>query len=447
MLDPASTIPEYVLDKWQHTVDVMAEVFEVPAGLIMRVRPGQIEVLVAAQRVGNPYHANEMAVLNTGLYCETVMETRALLYVPNALDDIDWKDNPDVALDMISYLGVPLLAPNQNVFGTICVLDNKTRSYHEKYVELMWEIKKSIERDLELMEQQQRLIEQQEQLKRSNIELTAAIARQHSDAEQLQRSNEKLNLALATLTAMQSELLKSAKNAALGALVAGVAHELGTPIGNSMLVASTIQDQASAFRDKMATGLTRTDLSSFCEAMHDGTFLLTRNLERASQLVASFKRISVDPTDMTPSHFKLRHTVETVAAAVPGLRLVNTVNEDLSMTGYLGAFADVLAELLENAARHAFVGRAPGNVTVAARMTDARCIELTVSDDGVGISAADQSRVFDPFFTTQLGQGGSGLGLYTTYNLVSTAMRGTIVLVSTPGVGSCFSVTIPDSAY
>jgi len=440
MLDPASTIPEYVLANWQHTVDVMAEVFEVPAGLIMRVRPGQIEVLVAAQKVGNPYHAHEMAELNTGLYCETVMETRALLCVPNALNDMHWKDNPDVALDMISYLGVPLLAPDQNVFGTICVLDNKTRTYHEKYVELMWEIKKGIERDLELMEQQQQLIQ-------SNTELTAAIARQHCDAEQLHRTNEQLNLALSTLTEMQAELLKSAKNAALGALVAGVSHELGTPIGNSILVASTIQDQALALRDKMAAGLTRTDLSSFCEALRDGTGLLTRNLERASQLVASFKRIAVDPTDMRPSHFNLRQTVETVAAAVPGLRLINTIQEDLAMTGYLGAFADVLSELLDNAARHAFVGRAPGHVTVAARMTDARCIELTVSDDGVGISAADQSRVFDPFFTTQLGKGGSGLGLHTTYNLVSTAMRGTIELVSTPGGGSCFSVTIPDSAH
>lgn len=107
MLDRASAIPEHILINWQHTVDVMADVFEVPAGLIMRVRPGQLEVLVAARKEGNPYRASETAELNTGLYCESVMDTRAMLHVPNALDDVHWKDNPDVSLDMIAYLGVP----------------------------------------------------------------------------------------------------------------------------------------------------------------------------------------------------------------------------------------------------------------------------------------------------------------------------------------------------
>ncbi|MFZ6775175.1 GAF domain-containing protein, partial [Undibacterium sp. SXout7W] len=89
---------------------------------------------------GNPYEAYEKANLNTGLYCETVMATRALLHVPHALEDEHWKDNPDVALNMISYLGVPLLWPDDEVFGTICVLDSKKRSYQQRYVDLLWEI-------------------------------------------------------------------------------------------------------------------------------------------------------------------------------------------------------------------------------------------------------------------------------------------------------------------
>eukprot|EP01031_Cornospumella_fuschlensis_P012565 gene12565-15351_t len=125
----ASAIPESFLAKWQTTTDVMAGVFNVPAGLIMRVLPEQIEVLVSSHSDGNPYEADEKAKLNTGLYCETVMATRGLLHVPDALEDEDWRCNPDVALNMISYLGVPLLWPDNQVFGTICVLDNKKRNY------------------------------------------------------------------------------------------------------------------------------------------------------------------------------------------------------------------------------------------------------------------------------------------------------------------------------
>lgn len=446
MLDTALAIPEHMLINWQHTVDVMADVFDVPAGLIMRVKPGQLEVLVAARKEGSPYRVLDTVELNTGLYCESVMDTRDLLHVPNALNDVQWKNNPDVSLDMIAYLGVPLLTPDRHVFGTICVLDNKARLFHDKYIELMWEIKKGIERDLELMEKQQRLLEQQRQLMYSNAELTSVISRQHTDAARLHQTNEQLNLALTSLTALQTELLKSAKNAALASLVAGMAHELSTPIGNSIMASSTIQDIALTFRGKMLAGLTRSDLRDFCDSVLDGTCLLERNLERAAQLISSFKRVAVQPAGMTPSRFTLRQIVATVAATVTGVRIVNSVPAELTMIGYLDALSDVMSELLGNAARHAFAGRSPGIVTVAARILDTDCIELTVSDDGVGIAPADQERVFDPFFTTQLGQGGSGLGLHTAYNLVSTVMHGSIELTSAPGSGSRFSITVPQMA-
>ncbi|MDE2429447.1 MAG: GAF domain-containing protein, partial [Burkholderiales bacterium] len=127
-------IPENFVAKWQETTNVMADIFDVPAGLIMRVLPAQIEVLVSSHHPDNPYEAEEKANLHTGLYCETVMATRSMLHVPNALHDEHWKNNPDVALNMISYLGVPLLWPDDEVFGTICVLDSKTREFQKKYV-------------------------------------------------------------------------------------------------------------------------------------------------------------------------------------------------------------------------------------------------------------------------------------------------------------------------
>ena len=143
--------PAAYVEKWQKTVDLMAGLFNVPAALIMRVHPSRLEVLVAGQTRGNPYKQNEMANLNTGLYCETVMANRSLLYVPNALEDAKWKDNPDVKLNMISYLGLPLVWPDGIIFGTICVLDEKTRQYSRDYVDLLRQFKDIIESDFKIL--------------------------------------------------------------------------------------------------------------------------------------------------------------------------------------------------------------------------------------------------------------------------------------------------------
>lgn len=145
-------VPDNLLESWQSTVDVMAAILNVPAGLIMRVHADQIEVLVTSRSDDNPYLAGHRADLHTGLYCETVMASRALLQVPNALASAHWRHNPDVELDMIAYVGLPLLWPDQEVFGTICVLDNKSRSFQDKYLELMGELKRRIESDLALLD-------------------------------------------------------------------------------------------------------------------------------------------------------------------------------------------------------------------------------------------------------------------------------------------------------
>jgi len=140
-------IPHDYLARWQKTVDIAAAMFEVPAALIMRVWPEQIEVLISSISVGNPYEEHEKADLGSGLYCETVMETRAQLLVPNALEDTHWDHNPDIKLNMINYLGVPLIWPDQSVFGTMCVLDDKTRHYSVLYQSFLGQLKLLIEAD------------------------------------------------------------------------------------------------------------------------------------------------------------------------------------------------------------------------------------------------------------------------------------------------------------
>src|SRR5258708_4443838 len=132
-------VPSEVIQKWQELIDLLAEVLHVPSALIMKVEPPNIRVFVRSESEGNPYERDELACLNTGLYCETVMKTRQLLLVPDALADEKWNANPDIKLGMISYMGVPVAWPNGNIFGTICVLDGRPNQYGELYRKLLFQ--------------------------------------------------------------------------------------------------------------------------------------------------------------------------------------------------------------------------------------------------------------------------------------------------------------------
>ncbi|WP_373997012.1 ATP-binding protein [Duganella vulcania] len=423
------------LGKWQQTTNVMADVFDVPAGLIMRVRPQQIEVLVSSHTPGNPYEAYEKANLNTGLYCETVMATRSLLHVPDALEDEHWKNNPDVALNMISYLGVPLLWPDDEVFGTICVLDSKKRNYQQRYVDLLWEIKRAIEADFQVIEQQQKLMI-------SNASLL--------DANQaLLRSNADLKAALDKIVAMQGELLRAEKMSALGSLVAGISHELNTPIGNGLMLASTLKSNAVTIAKELEAGVTRKHMQDFISGVDQGADILLHSLGRAADLVASFKQVAVDQSSMRRREFDLRKTFKDILATLgPAIRksgheVVCDVEEGVVMDSYPGPLEQVLVNLVNNALVHAFPEGGQGHVTITARRLADDRIEVSVADDGVGIPEANIARVFDPFFTTRLGQGGSGLGLHVVYNQVTSALRGDVQVESAPGCGARFTLRVP----
>jgi diguanylate cyclase (GGDEF)-like protein/PAS domain S-box-containing protein len=147
------TVPGTILDAWQATVDLIAEIMHVPAALIMRVHPWEIEVFVTSHSSGNVYEAGERAKLDTGLYCETVMDTQNFLCVPNALEDPHWDNNPDIELGMVSYYGLPLAWPNGEVFGTFCVLDDKANTYSETHRGLLERFRDSIQLSIDLIYQ------------------------------------------------------------------------------------------------------------------------------------------------------------------------------------------------------------------------------------------------------------------------------------------------------
>lgn len=262
-----------------------------------------------------------------------------------------------------------------------------------------------------------------------------------------------LTAALETLRHTQEELVRSEKLAALGSLVAGIAHELNTPIGNSVTIATTLAASTEELaREHAAGALRRSSFDNFTHNARSATDLLMRSLLRAEELVRSFKQVAVDQTSEQRRRFDLGEVLHEMAITLSPM-LKNTPytlelasTESISMDSYPGPLGQVLTNLVSNALQHAFDGLEHGHIVVTTRPVGKDKVEIEFSDDGVGIPRANLRRIFDPFFTTRLGRGGSGLGLHIVYNLVTCILGGNISVFSTPGTGCRFVLTLPLTA-
>ncbi len=286
----------------------------------------------------------------------------------------------------------------------------------------------------------------QREIQDLNAQLEQRVEQRTAD---LQTANQELSRALSELRLTQKHLVMSEKLAALGALVAGVAHELNTPIGNSMTVASTLEDRVQQLAKQAEQGIRRSALTQFLTDAAQGTEILLRNLARASDLVSSFKQVAVDQTSSQRRQFQLAGLVgEILLTLSPSLRksgcqVLQQIDPALRLDSYPGPLGQVLTNLINNAMLHGFADRLPGTITIEAQALDAQSLRLCVKDDGRGIRPDDLNRVFEPFFTTRLGTGGSGLGLHITHNIVTSVLGGQIELSSTLGAGSTFTLTLP----
>ncbi|HEY8027279.1 MAG TPA: PAS domain S-box protein [Burkholderiaceae bacterium] len=272
--------------------------------------------------------------------------------------------------------------------------------------------------------------------------------------DELQRANMELAATLTTLNMAQEELVRSEKLAALGSLVAGIAHELNTPIGNSLMVASTLVDQTRTLTEGFAdgSGMKRSTLDAYLKDSAKAGDILVRNLFRAANLVTSFKQVAVDQTSSQRRTFALSEVVSEILLTLsPTLRktafeVTQDIPDDLVLDSYPGPLGQVITNLVNNALLHGFEGRSTGKVSLSALLNREGLIELSVRDDGVGIPAANLNRIFDPFFTTKLGAGGSGLGLNITHNIVTGVLGGKVRVQSEVGSGTTFVLTLPTAA-
>ncbi|HMF63696.1 MAG TPA: MASE1 domain-containing protein [Edaphobacter sp.] len=263
---------------------------------------------------------------------------------------------------------------------------------------------------------------------------------------------DKRRLAEAALRASETQryLIETERLAALGSLVAGVAHEISSPIGTSLTVASTLARRSAGFSDQIASGqVRRTLLVEFADSCRSAAEQLVANLQRAGGLIQSFKQVAVDRSSDGRRSFDLKVATEQVITSVRSFLLKSQssltveIPSDIIMDSFPGLYGQVLTNLIFNALTHGFADGSGGHILIKARRLGAEQVEITFSDDGSGIAGDVQRHVFDPFFTTRRAQGSTGLGLYIVYNLVTQQLDGRITLTSAPGQGTTICMTLP----
>jgi PAS domain S-box-containing protein len=267
---------------------------------------------------------------------------------------------------------------------------------------------------------------------------------------EMRKAKDAAEAALRNLRETQQSLIEAEKLAALGRLVAGVAHEVNNPVGISLTVASSLERKTALFTAEVARGdLKRSSLNDFLEASRDASSQLVANLNRAAELITSFKQVAADRNYSDQRTFDLGDLTEQVVMSLrPGLRKHNlTLTVDcqpnLTMNSYPGPYGQVLTNLFLNAVAHAFPNGRPGAVDIKVRESGKDNVEILFSDNGCGMSLDVRRRAFDPFFTTRRDQGGTGLGLHIVYSIVTNRLGGRLDLDSEPGGGTRIQIILP----
>jgi signal transduction histidine kinase len=270
---------------------------------------------------------------------------------------------------------------------------------------------------------------------------------------EVQERTRQLSQSLEDLRAAQDSLVQTEKLAALGRLVAGVAHEINTPVGTSLTVASAFINKTKRFEIDVASGdVRRSILTEFIAASREAASQIMVNLGNAADLIQSFKQVAADRSVSDRRRFDLGQVTEQVVKGLRfGLRSQNlTVNVEcepnLAMNSYPGPYGQVLTNLVLNSAVHAFPDGARGSVHIAAKASGKDNVEVLISDDGRGMSPEVKRHVFDPFFTTRRDQGSTGLGLHIVHNIVTNRLGGRINLETKPGAGTKIQIIVPREA-
>lgn len=296
-------------------------------------------------------------------------------------------------------------------------------------------------------------IEAQEKARKLNEELERRVAERTAELWEansaLQETNKALRESQKQIREAQAELIESKKMAALGGLVAGVAHEINTPVGIGVTAASHLAEKTARFVEAYsAKDVKRSDLEEYLEVCTEASGMIQVNLNRAAELIQSFKQVAVDRSSQKRRSFAMKSFVDEVLLSLrPELkrtehRVEVECPEDLVVDGYPGALSQILTNFVMNSLLHGFEGVEAGLIRIVAER-DGDDVRLVYTDDGRGMDRPTLEKIFEPFFTTKRGRGGSGLGLHVVYNLATQTLGGRIGCQSSPGQGTRFELVFP----
>jgi PAS domain S-box-containing protein len=279
------------------------------------------------------------------------------------------------------------------------------------------------------------------------------IGERKRNEQEMREAKDAAEATLQHLRETQNSLIEAEKLAALGRLVAGVAHEVNNPVGISLTVASSLERKVAMFAEEVARGdLRRSSLNEFVETSRTAASQLVGNLNRAAELIQSFKQVAADRSYSDQRTFNLADLTDQVVMSLrPGIRKQNLklhveCEPGLIMNSYPGPYGQVLTNLFLNSVAHAFPGGAAGEVNIKVQASGANHVEVLYSDNGCGMAPDIRRRAFDPFFTTRRDEGGTGLGLHIVYSIVTTRLGGQIHLESEPAKGTRVQMILPRNA-
>ncbi|QJD99528.1 GAF domain-containing protein [Massilia forsythiae] len=339
-------------------------------------------------------------------------------------------DQPLGNLDIASWIGAPMLVDDKALGVLVVQSYDPAVVYGKAELDLLAFIASHVAVALARME-------------------AGRAIRQARDS--LENRNAELNRALTQLRDAQSELVRQEKLASLGRLVAGVAHEINTPLGICVTATSNLVQELKLTREDLAAGsLTEEGLHGFFDVLDQSLRIMTSNTQRAAALVRSFKQVAVDQSSDGIRRFDLRaYLNEVLLSLQPKLKGRPVAVEldcapDLVLDSLPGALSQVLTNMVMNSLVHGFAQEQPGTIRIRAAL-EGGMVAFEYGDDGAGMDADTLGQLFDPFFTTRRGNGGSGLGAHILYNLVTGALGGSLRVESSPGKGLQYYLRFPQA--
>lgn len=282
------------------------------------------------------------------------------------------------------------------------------------------------------------------------FERAAFIREKHRYQRDLEKANEELKISLETLERARDQLVQSEKMVALGELVAGVAHEINTPVGVGVTAASFLDAKTSEFKKIYTTGeLKRSELENYLQTVEEVSNSILINMERAAELISSFKQVAVDQSSENRRQFNLNEYIHEILLSLrPRYKKTGHVIEvkcdpDIELNSFPGAFSQILNNLIMNSLIHGFQDIEKGIMRIDITREGDRIV-FVYKDNGKGMTEEQNEKAFDPFYTTMRGKGGTGLGMSIVFNLVTQTLKGSIDCQTSPGQGVRFIMKFPE---